>query len=108
MKKILIPLLLIILISGCQTSQTTPKVTIKDQAILSCKALCQSKLTAGQNLNNGPCLSNEIAQDWVCDVAHNPRQPIDNLQENQCSSFREDKTHHFVEVDESCEVIQVY
>lgn len=60
----------------------------------------------GENLNNGPCLSNEIYADWVCDVAHDPREQIDNIPENQCPVFREGKAHHFVEVDENCDFIR--
>ena len=56
----------------------------------------------------GPCLENEIAPDWVCDIAHSPRKAIDNFPSNQCSAFRDEKAHHFVEVDPDCNVIRVY
>lgn len=69
-------------------------------------ALCQAELAKGTDLSAGPCLSNELAHDWVCDVAHSPRQDIDNLPENQCSAYREGRAHHFVEVDENCELIK--
>lgn len=51
------------------------------------------------DFSNGPCLSNALMPGWVVDIAHNPRQPIDDMAENQCSAYREDKAKHFVELD---------
>ncbi|MEM5811193.1 MAG: hypothetical protein QXG91_00380 [Candidatus Aenigmatarchaeota archaeon] len=75
-----------------------------------CIKKCQDALSSGQNLANGPCLLNPIEElpDWVCDVAHHPRENIDNLPENQCSAFREGKAKHFVEVSPTCEFIRSY
>ncbi|MEM3572883.1 MAG: hypothetical protein QXJ62_01435 [Nitrososphaeria archaeon] len=60
---------------------------------------------------NGPCLSdnepNWNIEDWVCDIAHSPRQPIDDLPENQCQAYRNGSAHHFVELDTSCNLIKV-
>ena len=58
-------------------------------------------------MTNGPCLSNEIVEDWVCDVAHSPRQAVDDLPENQCPAYG-DKASHFVEVDPDCNFIRKY
>jgi hypothetical protein len=77
-------------------------------AITKCINLCKEMKAKGVDLSNGPCLSNNIAPGWVCDVAHNPRLPVDDKPENQCSAFREGKATHFVEVDENCNVIRVY
>ncbi|MCD6558247.1 MAG: hypothetical protein J7K31_04455 [Candidatus Aenigmarchaeota archaeon] len=99
----------IIAISGCvqqQTGQTKAEDTVKEQATELCIAACQSAKESGVSLDNGPCLSEEIVEDWVCDIAHNPRQPIDNEPQNQCSSYRTGKTHHFVELDTDCELIR--
>lgn len=54
------------------------------------------------DLSNGPCLGG-IANDWVLDIAHLPRQSIDNLPENQCHG----DFHHFVEMSPNGEVIHV-
>jgi len=51
---------------------------------------------------------NEVISDWVCDIVHNPRQEVDNRVENQCSAFRENKAHHFVELDQNGEIIKTY
>jgi len=86
------------------------KKTQIDPSLAKIKAteLCRAKKIEGINFSQGPCLSNDLMPDWVADIAHNPRQPIDNEPENQCSAFREGKAHHFVELNENCEVIKVY
>lgn len=78
----------------------------KDIAVIKAKAIFNQKITEGQDLNNGPCLSNDLMPDWVADVAHNPRQAIDNLPENQCSAYREGKANHFVELDSDGNLIK--
>ena len=131
MKKILIAfLVLIIFICGCVTepvgeeyneseinditeeTENTAVVFDSDTAIAECKNLCQEFLNEGVDLSMGPCLSdndeNWIATDWVCDVAHSPRQGIDEMSANQCLEFRVNRAHHFVEVDENCKLIRSY
>ena len=78
---------------------------IEEIAIEKCIELC---LSQKDNLDQGPCLSNEIVEDWVCDVAHSPRLSLDNQPENQCSAYKEKKAHHFVEVDPECGFIKFY
>ena len=58
------------------------------------------------NLSAGPCLG-KIADDWVLDIAHLPRQDSDNLPENQCEDYRTNKVHHFVEMSPRGEIIKV-
>jgi len=110
-KKLMILLIGIILISGCIGQEERPpeKPSDKDNAILACEQECNAKLNENIDLSKGPCLLNPIQDvpDWICDVAHNPRQTLDNQPENQCSVFRDGKAHHFVEVDVNCELIQV-
>lgn len=71
----------------------------KDLAIAKAKELWRVKFLAGEDLSSGPCLSNKVVPDWVADIAHSPRQDIDNLPANQCSAYREGTAHHFVELD---------
>lgn len=83
-------------------SQPTPITTIKSDkeiAIEKAESLFEEKKGQGLNFDNGPCLSEEIIPDWVVDIAHNPRAEVDNKPENQCQSYRQGKTHHFVELD---------
>ena len=70
-----------------------------------CELLCREKLAEGIDLSNGPCLSNQIAPDWVCDVAHDPRQEVDNQPENQCPAYGK-TAMHFVEVTPECALIR--
>lgn len=91
---------LVLLVSACVQEVTTVK-TVEDV----CIEICNS---AKQDLTDGPCLGNPIPEfsDWVCDVAHSPRQDLDNLPENQCSVYRSGQAHHFVEVDPDCNLIR--
>ena len=71
----------------------------RDKAIRMAKQLFEQKKTEGMDFSNGPCLSEEIIPDWCVDVAHHPRQAIDNQPQNQCRSYRDGRVHHFVELD---------
>jgi hypothetical protein len=103
-------LLILLLVSFSLCTQSTTNQNAKEQAVFSCLKECKDN---PQNLdyNNGPCLSdnnlNWNISDWVCDVAHSPRQAVDDLAENQCLEFREGRAHHFVEVDTTCNLIKV-
>lgn len=113
------------ILAGCQRATkpisdvvdyTTGKVQLEQKtqvdktlAIIKCQELCQQQLsTDGQNFDIGPCLSNEIIADWVCDIAHSPRQTVDDDAANQCSAFRTGQAHHFVEIDGNCNLIKTY
>ncbi len=97
----------IILISGCVQQQGNGQTTsIEEQAKQKCLVLCAAQ---SRDLSDGPCLTDndvEFYDDWVCDVAHSPREAVDNLPENQCAEFREGRAHHFVEVNPNCEFIR--
>lgn len=73
-----------------------------------CIRACGSEISGGGKLDKGPCLLNPVREypDWVCDVAHEPRQAVDNLPENQCSAFSEGRARHFVEVTTECKPIK--
>jgi hypothetical protein len=70
-----------------------------------CIKACFEAKSGERNLNDGPCLSNKIIENWVCDVAHSPREPIDDVEENQCIEYRK-TAFHFVEVDPNCNFIR--
>lgn len=97
--------LLVIIATGLATlfynitnPQTINKTEI-DSAVNQAKLLFRQKQERRESLANGPCLSNALMPNWVADIVHNPRLPIDNLPENQCSAHLEDKTKHIVELD---------
>jgi hypothetical protein len=62
----------------------------------------------GTDLSSGPCLAEMLPglPDWAADVAHNPRQPVDDQPANQCASYRAGQTHHFVELTPSGQLIR--
>ncbi|OYT42480.1 MAG: hypothetical protein B6U78_01105 [Candidatus Aenigmarchaeota archaeon ex4484_224] len=86
----------------------------KEQAINLCIQLCQEAKSKGMNLENGPCLSDNNPKwnltKWVCDIAHWPRQEIDNKKENQCNAwwdaYLSHKEIHFVELFPNCSLIR--
>jgi len=103
-------LVLVLLTAGCvgnvssENAQNKEKVSLEDE----CINACESALDNDIDLSSGPCLLDPMSNpDWVCDVAHSPRENIDNLMENQCDSWPE-KSHHFIEVDPNCKLIRVY
>ena len=50
------------------------------------------------DMARGPCLG-VIKSGWVADVAHDPRQDVDDEPANQCAAYREGDADHFVELD---------
>jgi hypothetical protein len=73
--------------------------TDAERAVEAAQKVFGEMKAAGVDMSAGPCLSNEIIPDWVADVAHSPRQAVDNEPANQCSAYREGRAHHFVELD---------
>lgn len=71
----------------------------EDAAVNQARYLYQVDKEQGRDFTFGPCLSNALMPGWVADIAHNPREPIDDLPENQCPAFREGRASHFVELD---------
>lgn len=108
LKLLLFSLVLIVLVSGCTKQPEPQQGGDAERAKLACIQECKKALEEERDLSNGPCLSDEIIDDWVCDVAHSPRQPIDNDPANQCGAFRKGEAHHFVEVDPNCNFIKSY
>ena len=109
-------LILIALVCGCTflQPQEENEVPQTETVISACEDLCRAASESGQYLESGPCLSdtkpdwepNWNLNNWVCDIAHYPRQPIDNLQENQCQAFKEGRAQHFVELYPNCTLIR--
>lgn len=65
------------------------------------------KKQRGEDFSTGPCLSNDLMPGWVVDIVHSPRQAIDDLAENQCSSYLEGRSKHFVELDTLGNLIRI-
>jgi len=91
----------ILLFLGC----TEVRLDENDNVAAKCTLLCEKKLSEGVDLSSGPCLSNALAPNWVCDVAHTPRALADNNPENQCPEYGKTASH-FVEVNPNCQLIR--
>jgi catechol 2,3-dioxygenase-like lactoylglutathione lyase family enzyme len=70
----------------------------RDAPIAAAKAAYAQAKRQGVEMANGPCLGT-VAEDWVADVAHDPRQPVDDEPANQCEAYKSGAAHHFVELD---------
>jgi hypothetical protein len=94
---LLIPALVL---SGCGGGAEADEQTIA----LAKEAYAQAK-ARGVDMSPGPCLG-VIKEGWVADVAHDPRQDVDDQPENQCEAYRSGEADHFVELDPDGEFIR--
>lgn len=78
-----------------------------DRAVNQAKFVFTSRRALGESFDSGPCLSDALMPRWVADIVHRPRQAVDDLPENQCSSFRQGIATHFVELDTYGTVVRV-
>ncbi|MEK7640146.1 MAG: hypothetical protein AAB424_03360 [Patescibacteria group bacterium] len=53
----------------------------------------------GEEIANGPCLSENLTTGWVADLVHNPRIAEDDFPQNICQNFKNGTAKHFVEID---------
>jgi len=98
-------LLIVALASGCIGQPSGGPRTVQETAKASCMELCEQAVSEGADLSSGPCLSENVADGWVCDIAHSPRTAVDNDPANQCSAYGKGAPH-FVEVDAACNLIR--
>lgn len=80
-------------------NSSSPPKTEMDTAVNQAKHIYNQRKAQGTDFLSGPCLSDALMPDWVLDIAHNPRERIDDLPSNQCPSFIEGRAKHFVELD---------
>lgn len=85
--------------TGAAGTDSDSYLARRAEAIRAAEQLFRAKAAEGVEMADGPCLSQEVIPDWAVDVAHDPRQPVDDLPQNQCASYREGRVHHFVELD---------
>ncbi|MBU0731655.1 hypothetical protein KKC88_02120 [Patescibacteria group bacterium] len=102
---LIVPFFLLAMGASCSQNEITKneKQSVSNQ----CISLCQDALNTGHDLSQSPCLGDpmESEPDWVCDVAHSPRTDVDDIAENQCSSYRSREASHFVEVTPECKFL---
>jgi hypothetical protein len=89
--------------SGSQVSQSD-----RDKAVDEAQVAYREFIATGAPLEPGPCVSESLPglPDWVVDIAHTPRQAVDDDPSNQCQRYRSGQAHHFVELDEHGQLIR--
>ena len=110
-------------IVGCEVERPKPPLDLSkinwgmeySIAFEKAKEIYQQAVDQKLNLSNGPCLSNDLHGNenypetvWVLDIAHNPRQEVDDLPENQCSAYGDGQAMNFIELDEEGNLIMYY
>ena len=95
-------------LAACGSSGSNVSQSDRDQAVDQAQAAYRQFLATGQPLGSGPCIAETLPSlpDWVADVAHQPRLPLDDEPGNQCQRYRDGEAHHFVELDENGNLIR--
>jgi hypothetical protein len=70
----------------------------RTRAIAAARAAYAAAEEEGADFSRGPCLG-VVLEGWVADIAHDPRQDVDDEPENQCEAYRSGEAGHFVELD---------
>lgn len=94
-----------VVVTGCRHEQEVQE-GVRGTAITAAKAAYQKARLEGRDLSNGPCIADPLIPNWVADIAHDPRQPVDDDPANQCAGYREGRAEHFVELDPEGNVIR--
>ncbi|VVB58372.1 Uncharacterised protein [Candidatus Anstonella stagnisolia] len=100
---------ILILLFGCLApAPYENSLSMERRAQGACIKACNALKASGANMSAGPCAANPLKDypSWVCDVAHNPRQPVDDIIDNQCSLYQNGGASYFIEVTPECEFIR--
>ena len=132
MKKLLFILVLPILLTACTFGQKVANTAseaagdagtlvnkatgVTDTAILKAADIAFATARAkefynafkiqGEDLTDGPCLTENLTTGWVADLVHNPRLAVDDVPANQCQSYLNGTAKHFVEIDLNGNVVR--
>jgi hypothetical protein len=87
-------------LAGCGSSGSQVNPSGSQRAVDEAQAAFRQAQVSGRDLSTGPCISESLPTlpDWVADIAHDPRQPVDDVPANQCARYRSGQAHHFVEL----------
>jgi hypothetical protein len=96
-----------VLVIGCGGGDEASQ-SEQDKAVAEAQAAFKQAERSGGNLSSGPCISESLPglSDWVADVAHDPRQDVDDDPDNQCQRYRDGEASHFVELSPDGELIR--
>lgn len=75
-----------------------PDEAEKERAVTAAQEAYAESKAEGVDFTNGPCLG-VVMENWVADIAHDPREDVDDDPENQCEAYRSGEADHFVELD---------
>ena len=102
----LLALVAAVLLVGCGGASSGQDA--RDRAVNEAMQAYHEAKANGTNLDRGPCIAEQLPglPDWVADVAHSPRQPVDDVPANQCRRYRSGQADHFVELDPSGNLIR--
>jgi hypothetical protein len=92
MRRVVLAAVLSLATVGCGGAEADP------ETVRLAKRAYERAQARGVDMARGPCLG-LIKPGWVADVAHDPRQDVDDQPENQCAAYREGEADHFVELD---------
>jgi len=95
-------------LSACGSSGSQVSQSDRDRAVDEAQVAFRNFIATGAPLELGPCVAESLPglHDWVVDIAHAPRQPVDDEPANQCQRYRSGQAHHFVELDEHGELLR--
>jgi hypothetical protein len=91
-RRCLVGAALLLAAAGCGGAEADP------ETVRLAKQAYERAVARGVDLAPGPCLGT-IKPGWVADVAHDPREDVDDRPENQCAAYRTGDADHFVELD---------
>lgn len=108
MRFIPIALLVALGLAGCGGGGSQVSPSGREKAVDEAQAAFRQAQATGQDLSAGPCLAESLPglSDWVADIAHDPRQPVDDDPANQCGRYRDGQAHHFVELGPDGQLIR--
>lgn len=89
----------LLLLASCMSDDVSEDE--KQQAIDAAMDAYATAVASDVALEPGPCIAEELESvpGWSVDIAHDPRQDVDDDPANQCQAYRDGETEHFVELD---------
>jgi hypothetical protein len=88
-------------LAACGSKGSQVDQSDREKAVDEAQAAFSQVQATGRDVSPGPCISESLPglPDWVADVAHDPRQSIDDEPANQCQRYRSGQANHFVELN---------
>lgn len=86
--------------AGSQKVESTQAVSIR-----SAKKIYADKKAQNTDFDQSPCLSEDMGNGYALDIAHNPREQIDD--QVQCSSYQNGSVKHFVEMSPDGNILRI-